>query len=222
MTKTENKMFVRFAQGCGIVATLVLGLFVATGTVYAQTPISEQLNPGDTGSGVSTLQTFLSSQNQNGVVVYPQGLVTGYYGFLTEAAVSNYQVRHGITGVGAVGPITLSSINSTINGTGGTVVNNVNNNVGPTISDINSAVGTNSATITWTANEPVYGLVMYSMSSPVIYASASSADSNWGLSNSQSVALTGLQQNTTYYFVIKSTDASGNVNYNTGTSFMTQ
>lgn len=219
MTKTKNKTFVRFAQWCGILATLVLGLSVATGTAYAQTPLSGQLNPGDSGSDVSTLQTFLSTQNQNGAVVYPQALVTGYYGFLTEAAVSNYQVRNGITGVGAVGPITLASINSSINGTDGTVVDN---NVGPTISNINSSVGTNSATITWSSNEPVYGLVMYSMNSPVIYASAASTNSNWGLASSQSVALTGLQQNTTYYFVIKSTDASGNVNYNTGTSFMTQ
>ena len=62
---------------------------------------------------MSWLQQWLY---QNGY--YPQGLVTGYYGALTQAAVQNFQAKNGIvssgtpdsTGYGNVGPKTSDEL----------------------------------------------------------------------------------------------------------------
>ena len=51
------------------------------------TPITRQLNPGDRGANVTNLQTFFAANPS----VYPEGLVTGYFGRLTKSAVINYQ-----------------------------------------------------------------------------------------------------------------------------------
>ena len=72
--------------------------------------ISGTLSLGSHGEDVTKLQQFLA-QNKS---IYPQGLVTGYYGTETEDAVRRYQALHGIvatgtpatTGYGAVGPST--------------------------------------------------------------------------------------------------------------------
>ncbi len=72
--------------------------------------ISGTLSVGSRGEDVTRLQQFLA-QNKS---IYPQGLVTGYYGTETEDAVRRYQALHGIvatgtpstTGYGIVGPST--------------------------------------------------------------------------------------------------------------------
>src|SRR6185436_15994829 len=69
--------------------------------------LNRELQKGMSGSDVSALQTFLAQDN----TIYPQGLVTGYFGPLTFSAVSNFQSRNGIATVGRVGPITLAEIN---------------------------------------------------------------------------------------------------------------
>lgn len=42
---------------------------------------------------IRTLQTFLKSQ---GVDIYPEGLVTGYFGPLTEEAAGRFQLKYGL------------------------------------------------------------------------------------------------------------------------------
>ena len=82
--------------------------------------ISGPLGPGSSGAAVSALQQFLASDPS----VYPQGLVTGYYGSLTVAAVQAFQTKSGIvssgssstTGYGRVGPQTLAAIGSECGG----------------------------------------------------------------------------------------------------------
>ena len=72
--------------------------------------LSGTLSMGASGEDVSRLQQFLA-QNSS---IYPQGLVTGYYGQETENAVQRWQAAHGIvasgtpmtTGYGVVGPTT--------------------------------------------------------------------------------------------------------------------
>ena len=50
--------------------------------------------------------------------MYPEGLVTGYYGNLTKLAVGRFQIKYGIVtstgdaGYGNVGPKTRAKINS--------------------------------------------------------------------------------------------------------------
>ena len=122
----------------GSTALVAMSLFSLASPAFADT-LTRQLEMGNTGSDVSLLQTFLAKDT----TIYPQGLVTGYFGFLTKSAVSNFQSRNGIPAVGRVGPITLPVINAQMNGAGSADVN------APMISSIGVSVGTGSATISW-------------------------------------------------------------------------
>ena len=79
-----------------------------------------------------------------------------------------------------------------------------------------TGVTNNSATITWTTNDPATSQVQYGLTSS--YGSSSPLDSN--LVTSHSVTLTGLTQNTTYHFRAVST-AGGDTAYSTDYTFTT-
>jgi plastocyanin len=74
--------------------------------------ISRSLKKGSTGDDVSRLQRFLALDP----AVYPEAMVTGYYGALTEAAVKRFQCKNQIvcegtpesTGYGVTGPRTAA------------------------------------------------------------------------------------------------------------------
>ena len=70
---------------------------------------SSSLGIGATGQEVVELQTFLE---QRGLLSLPSGVVNGYFGTLTSAAVSAYQETVGISPVGIFGPLTIAKINS--------------------------------------------------------------------------------------------------------------
>ena len=74
---------------------------------------TKYLIKGVTNAEVTTLQTVLKSDS----TVYPEGLVTGYFGSLTEAAVKKFQAKYGIDQTGTVGPITRAKLNSLYCGT---------------------------------------------------------------------------------------------------------
>ncbi|MBI5139686.1 fibronectin type III domain-containing protein [Candidatus Nomurabacteria bacterium] len=63
-----------------------------------------QLKQGTSGEAVTTLQTLLSLDES----IYPEGLVTGYFGKLTAKAVKKFQEKHGLQQVGNVGPKTVA------------------------------------------------------------------------------------------------------------------
>ncbi len=69
--------------------------------------LSRTLKKGESGDEVRKLQEFLSQFTD----IYPEGLITGYYGALTESAIKKLQEKHGIETVGNVGPKTLAKIN---------------------------------------------------------------------------------------------------------------
>ncbi len=69
--------------------------------------IARHLEVGARGEDVTLLQELLASDPE----VYPEGLVTGYYGPLTYGAVKNFQKKMGVEEVGVVGPKTMSKIN---------------------------------------------------------------------------------------------------------------
>lgn len=56
---------------------------------------------------VSNLQTVLKTDP----LIYPEGLVTGYFGKLTDAAVKRFQTKYGIESIGFVGPQTRAKLN---------------------------------------------------------------------------------------------------------------
>ncbi len=76
--------------------------------------IERNLSKGDQNDEVKKLQLFLAQDKS----VYPEGIISGYYGALTESAVQRWQSKHGIisygdpasTGYGVVGPKTREAM----------------------------------------------------------------------------------------------------------------
>ncbi len=86
----------------------------ATQTSGACPNIGRVLKKGATGADVTRLQQFLAGDPS----VYPEGIVSGYYGALTEKAVQRWQAKYNVvssgtpetTGYGVVGPRTAAAI----------------------------------------------------------------------------------------------------------------
>ena len=70
---------------------------------------SGDLYYGMTSSEVKCLQQFLANLGSN---IYPEKLITGYFGPLTQAAVKRYQALRGIITTGYFGPLTRAAANS--------------------------------------------------------------------------------------------------------------
>lgn len=201
-------------------ALTALSVLLITAPLFASADtLTRELSLGMRGSDVSALQTFLASDT----TIYPQGLVTGYYGFLTKAAVSNFQSRNGISSVGRVGPATLPVLNLQIAQGMASY-----STAAPTISSISTSAGTSAATVSWNTNEAAKGMVYYSTSplmqtehanSVDVSGYSASSDSNYH--TSQQVSLPNLQANTTYYYLIYTTDQQGNVSVTWPTTFTT-
>ncbi len=83
-----------------------------------------------------------------------------------------------------------------------------------------SNIGISSATITWTTDEVSTSEVIYSTDPTVPQGSPTQGVS--GFDTNHSVTLVGLQANTTYYFKVKSCDASGNCAESSISQFATQ
>jgi peptidoglycan hydrolase-like protein with peptidoglycan-binding domain len=223
---------VTFMSSAFLVLALALGF---TQFASAQTMITATAGPGSTGANVTSIQTYLASNPS----FYPQGLVTGYYGALTQAAVQRFQAFYGIvssgspstTGYGRVGPLTLAKMNALISGgTGGTTIGDIS---APYISGITIAGSSNSATISWNTNELATGRVYYS-TAPITFNEGNENSVGFSVTSGQSASfdtttrmvhgatITGLSSNTTYYYLIVVTDPSGNVSISTpGATFRT-
>ncbi len=212
-----------FGAGVVIAAVFVFGtpLFANADT------LNRQLEIGMNGTDVSALQTFLATDS----TLYPQGLVTGYYGFLTKAAVSNFQSRNGISSVGRVGPLTLVALNLQMaNGLG----------VGedrsaPAITSLSINRSNTSAAFNWTTSESARGKLYYSPVSIRLsntfdqtgvdfvepFVSGTLAQYDAGSRTSQTVNVNGLTPNTTYFYLVESLDSSNNVSITSPASFNT-
>src|SRR3989344_6608586 len=68
--------------------------------------LTRSLSRGSSGDDVRKLQEFLSKDKE----IYPNGLITGFFGPLTEVAVKKWQEKHGIESVGIVGPKTIAKL----------------------------------------------------------------------------------------------------------------
>lgn len=70
---------------------------------------------GSSGENVSLLQRFLATQTIGGDAVYPEGIVSGYFGSLTKRGVARFQVAyHIVPAVGYFGPKTKAAIASVL------------------------------------------------------------------------------------------------------------
>ncbi len=209
----------------GIVSMFTLALVSSASAAT----ISRTLDLGSSGADVSSLQVYLATDSN----LYPSGLVTGYYGQLTKAAVERYQTREGIvtsgtpatTGYGRVGPTTRASLNAKMNGT------SVNTG-GTSPSIYSTSVGTtnNSATINWNTNENSSAIVYYGTSFPSMVEGSpttgvtiggSSMLAHSDLRSSHSATLNSLSSNTMYYYVLYVRDAEGNESISWPATFRT-
>ncbi len=210
-----NTLQTRLVVGAGLIAGALM--LIAPLVANADT-LTRQLQLGMSGADVSSLQTFLAQDT----TIYPQGLVTGYFGILTQTAVSNFQTRNGIASVGRVGPVTLAAINQQM---AGGVVTNAQ---APTITNVSVSAGNTSATINWNTDRYAQGVVYYSTTPLVTYEHTNSVDvsgltamTDTSLRTTQNVSLQNLQANTTYYYLVYTTDQGGNVSVTWPATFQT-
>ncbi len=200
----------------GVMAVAAFLMFSLAYTAQA-TVLTRQLELGMSGSDVSSLQAYLATD----ATIYPQGLITGYFGQLTKGAVSNFQSRNGIPVVGRVGPITLAALNSRMGGGFGV------DNSAPVIGTLNISTTNSSATFAWNTSENASATIYYSTAplamtegSPVSIGGTSyMANSDFQLTHI--ATLSGLNPNTTYYYVVYVRDVSGNENISWPSTFHT-
>ncbi len=208
------------------VSSLLLSTFITlaiASPVYAYTRIQTELDLGEKNSDVTSLQEFLSSTP----VIYPEGIVSGYFGSLTQKAVRRFQGEHNLSQVGRVGPQTRDALNTLIDNGGSSDVS------GPALYNVFQNVTQNSATFTWNTNENAASKIFYSTN----YVGFNEGDINsfgFGLTSgyvassdnllrtNQQVTINNLQPNTTYYYILVSTDVNGNVSlYGPNNTFRT-
>ena len=204
-------------------ALLAAGIVLSTGFAAAQTvTFTRELQLGSRGGDVSQLQALLATDAN----VYPQGLVTGYFGGLSKAAVENFQAGYGIPVVGRVGPMTLARLN-------GLAANGFDriDSMAPMISSPMATVSQNNAVITWNTSELTRAKVYYADGSIYVTEAAGQMaapgvsgtlvqDNN--LSMTHSISIPNLGSGRIYQFVIVATDAQGNVSMTMPGTFTTQ
>lgn len=79
----------------------------ATSGEIAQTAtLLRNLREGMSGDDVKTLQAILAKYPE----IYPQGLITGFFGKATARAVKRFQQREKLESVGSVGPRTIAKL----------------------------------------------------------------------------------------------------------------
>jgi len=85
-------------------------LAMAQGTVSCSS-FQANLYLGLKSNVVGCLQEFLKSQGSD---IYPQGIISGYFGVLTRTAVIKFQQKYGISPTGYVGVLTRAKINEVL------------------------------------------------------------------------------------------------------------
>lgn len=88
----------------------------------------------------------------------------------------------------------------------------------PVISRIRTDEATSSVVVTWLTNEPATSQILYGTSTSM----GSSTTLDTSLVKSHSQTITGLENDTTYYFEVQSKDAAGNVQTSAQHSFLTE
>ncbi|MFA6414463.1 MAG: fibronectin type III domain-containing protein [Candidatus Paceibacterota bacterium] len=223
-------------KNLALIGSFVAVLFVFTFAVGAYAAnaatIDTQLDLGSQGQEVTDLQNYLSTN----INWYPSGLVTGYFGNLTQGGVQKFQTSEGIvssgtpssTGYGRVGPTTMTRLNAAMNlGTQPTAFNIV-----PIMSPVTVQRGSTTATLSWTTNQPTLGQIYWSTNgiqsdeatgpnqTPYI-SGALASDAGAAKSTEHSITISNLQPNTTYHYVMRSIDAQGDLSVTLDNTFGT-
>ncbi len=209
LQRSASPLFI--AGGFGVsIAALVLFLSISSHASAGVMPLSAQMGLGSRGDQVTSLQQFLATNPY----IYPEGIVSGFYGGLTQKAVTQFQVNYDLPQVGRVGPMTLARMNSVINAGTGLDIS------APMITGTNVSVSGTSATVSIATDSAATAKVYYSASPLVVTEASASFTAPYvsgavvlgsGYAVSQNVVLAPLSNNTNYYYIVVVTDAAGNV-----------
>ncbi len=208
--------------------SVVFVFFLATASALAApTNFTRALRVGSRGGDVVALQDFLKSLPE----IYPEGLVTGYFGKATEAAVKRFQKKYAFEQVGIVGPKTREKLNILF--TSGIVPVAIAPPVSlpvvvpaPAVAPISVApvvpvdispplirllaagnIARDSVVVTWATDEPSDSRVEHGMSTT--YDNAPVTDLT--LRTMHSLRVINLIPGVLYHFRASSKDAAGNV-----------
>lgn len=201
--------------------------------VKSQITFTRTLRRGLSGKDVEGVQAYLAQFPD----IYPEGLVTGYFGILTEKAIQRFQKKNDIvssgtpasTGYGQAGPKTRSKINELITeGAGKSEVvppglpkaPGVQDSIDPVllpkdeditppiISGVQSKEVTEvSATILWVTDENTTGTVRYDIATPI---SDTFSVTDMESRTDHTVVLPLLSPGTVYYYSVVASDDAGN------------
>ena len=113
-----------------LIVLLLISFDFAKNGVFAQVAstsykFTKSLYRGIKNNEVKALQEFLKQSPD----IYPEGLVTGYFGPLTEAAVKRFQAKNSIESIGVVGPKTRAKLNEFYSGQPSPLVNGTKLNI---------------------------------------------------------------------------------------------
>jgi peptidoglycan hydrolase-like protein with peptidoglycan-binding domain len=217
------------AIGLSTAALGLSALMLATPALAAT--ISTQMDIGAKGGDVTTLQQTFAADSS----LYPEGLVTGYFGSLSSAAVKRFQARNNIvssgtavtTGYGRVGPSTIATFNAVYGGG-----NTSYGDTAPTISDVSLTATSGGMNVSWVTDQQATGIIYYS-TSPLVVAEATGPGQQINvngnnvqtmtapLGTAKSLTMNNLSGHTTYYYMIESVDTSGKISLTWPSTFVT-
>jgi hypothetical protein len=196
-----------------------------TFTTAAQAPvISAVASSGITGTSATI--TWTTDQPSSSQVVYGTSTAYGTLSALNSALATTHSVT--LTGLtaGTTYNYAVSSANSAGNAATSTnftfattapVQAPVQAN-GPQVSYVAYwGVTSSSVIISWSTNVPANTVIAYGTTN----ALGQMSPTQWALTSSHGVVLTGLASGTTYYFVAQSADNNGNIGYSTMYNFTT-
>lgn len=201
-----------------LVSALVTMALLATLTLRtASASIDMSLELGSRGTEVSELQAYLALDP----TIYPEGLVTGYFGPLTQAAVVRFQARYGIAQVGRVGPITMARINSLM---GSSIGGSADMHAPLVTSSLRESVNNSddSATLSWSTNESTNAWVHYGTDritvmeataphTQLTVVGADKVEFDASYSSTKRIELENLDEDETYHYAVIVADVSGNI-----------
>lgn len=224
-----------------VLALVTLGGFGCASTALAQISLpktsailefSRSLSLGIRGNDVRALQEFLAKDPK----IYPNGLITGFFGPQTREAVKKWQRKNGLPAVGVVGPKTIAKLKET------TRVMIPETTAAPTPQPNPESTATTSVptvpddtvppqvTLDLRAAAPTNIYIEFNPSEEVIAVYEYGLTTNYGLirevwnqyfSSPTGIYLEDLTPATTYHVRAKVTDRTGNIGYSANYTFTT-
>jgi hypothetical protein len=182
-------------------------------------PVVDSASPVDVQQGSGAQITISGTNFQSGAVVNLSNASVAVNG-VTVNSCSQLVVDISVDPGAPLGPVDVEVVNpDQVFGSGSALFNVIVDSSGPTISAVNdSGVGSTTATITWTTDEPSDSQVFFREAGESAYQQTAV---DTVLVTSHSVALTGLTPGTTYEYYVRSADAEGNATTATGNGFTT-